>query len=41
MENCKYGRVQITTVLQLNVLFMGRLERFWHMWKDVNEVDYE
>ena len=34
--NCKYGGFQITTVLHLNVLFMGRLERFWHMWKDIN-----
>lgn len=32
MGNCKYGGFQITTLLHLNVLFMGRLERFWHIY---------
>jgi hypothetical protein len=41
MGSSNYGGVQITTVLHLKVLFMGRLERFWRMWKDVTEVDYE
>jgi hypothetical protein len=24
-----------------NIFLEGRLGRFWHMWKDVIEVDYE